>query len=82
MSKTPGGPAPVPVAPPQYAYVPPPSAPPSYQEAVGGPKVAGPYVPQPSAIVTSVVPIGRESTHMVSFVVFDGVFSPDQQLVM
>lgn len=69
MSKTPGGPAPVPVAPPQYAYVPPPSAPPSYQEAVGGPKIAGPghFVPQPAAIVTSVVPIGRESTHMVSF---------------
>lgn len=66
MSKIPGGPAPA--APPQYAYVPPPSAPPSYQEAVGGPKISsGPqFVPQPATIVTSVVPIGRESTHMVS----------------
>ncbi|KAL5277112.1 CDIP1 family protein [Megaselia abdita] len=63
MSKVPGGPTPV--SPPQYAYVPPPSAPPSYQEAVGGPKLSTPFVPQPTAIVTSVVPIGRESTHMI-----------------
>lgn len=66
MSKIPGGPTPV--QPPQYAYVPPPSAPPSYQEAVGGTKPAAGFTPQPTAatIVTTVVPIGRESTHMVS----------------
>lgn len=68
MSKT-GGPT----TPPQYTYVPPPSAPPSYQEAVGGVKPVGPFTPvyTPAAvttnatIVTTVVPIGRTATHMI-----------------
>lgn len=69
MSKTTGS------TPPQYIYVPPPSAPPSYQEAVGGVKPVGPFTPvsAPTAtatgnattIVTTVVPIGRTATHMI-----------------
>lgn len=67
MSKS-GGPTP-----PQYTYVPPPSAPPSYQEAVGGVKPVGPYTPvlapvvapTNATIVTTVVPIGRNATHMI-----------------
>ncbi|EDV39830.1 hypothetical protein KR018_008148 [Drosophila ironensis] len=53
-------------APPQFTYVPPPSAPPSYQEAVGGVKPVGPYTPVANTtIVTTVVPISRTSTHMI-----------------
>lgn len=65
MSKATGPP------PPQYTYVPPPSAPPSYQEAVGGVKPVGPFTPVTApttanaAIVTTVVPIGRTATHMI-----------------
>ncbi|BFF97051.1 cell death-inducing p53-target protein 1 [Drosophila madeirensis] len=66
MSKSTGN------APPQFTYVPPPSAPPSYQEAVGGVKPVGPYTPvmAPASagnatIVTTVVPISRTSTHMI-----------------
>lgn len=56
--------------PPQYTYVPPPSAPPSYQEAVGGVKPVGPFTPVAvpttnATIVTTVVPIGRTATHMI-----------------
>ena len=69
MSKAPGP------SPPQYTYVPPPSAPPSYQEAVGGVKPVGPFTPVAppthaatvtnATIVTTVVPIGRAATHMI-----------------
>lgn len=59
-------------APPQFTYVPPPSAPPSYQEAMGGVKPVGPYTPvvapattANTTIVTTVVPISRTSTHMI-----------------
>lgn len=59
--------------PPQYTYVPPPSAPPSYQEAVGGVNPVGPFRPVTAPmvvtrnddIVTTVVPIGRTATHMI-----------------
>jgi len=59
---------------------PPPAAPPSYFEAVGGVPPANPYVPPPTGnlytqqpqggnapqmIVTTVVPVGPGSTHMV-----------------
>ncbi|XP_037906736.1 cell death-inducing p53-target protein 1 [Hermetia illucens] len=57
-------------APPQYTFVPPPMAPPSYSEAVGGVKPTSPFTPQSQTatsthIVTTVVPIGRHSTHMI-----------------
>lgn len=56
--------------PPQYTYVPPPSAPPSYQEAVGGVKPTSPFTPivhpvTNTTILTTVVPIGRSATHMI-----------------
>ncbi|XP_073843564.1 lipopolysaccharide-induced tumor necrosis factor-alpha factor homolog [Musca autumnalis] len=58
---------------PQYTYIPPPTAPPSYQEAVGGVKPVGPFTPvvypvvttRNDDIVTTVVPIGRTATHMI-----------------
>jgi len=52
-------------------YQPPPQAPPSYAEAVGGVPPASPYLPPQNAlkdgptIVTTVVPVGPEQTHMV-----------------
>lgn len=55
-------------APPPYGFVPPPSAPPSYAQAVGGVPPSSPYVPQNAAItqiVTTVVPIGPHPTHMI-----------------
>lgn len=57
-------------APPAYGFVPPPSAPPSYAQAVGGVPPASPYtatVPQPTgpAIITTVVPVGPQTTHMI-----------------
>lgn len=69
MSKNGGAPT----GPPQYIYVPPQQAPPSYQEALGGVKPVGPFVPNnqfhstqtSQHILTTVVPIGRQSTHLV-----------------
>ncbi|XP_055686908.1 LITAF domain-containing protein [Lutzomyia longipalpis] len=57
-------------APPPYGFVPPPSAPPSYAQAVGGVPPVSPFTPQtnttvPTAIVTTVVPIGPHTTHMI-----------------
>lgn len=55
-------------APPPYGFVPPPSAPPSYAQAVGGVPPSSPFVPQNAAttqIVTTVVPIGPHPTHMI-----------------
>ncbi|XP_055378824.1 LITAF domain-containing protein [Condylostylus longicornis] len=66
MSKT--GSSGPPTAPPQYTYVTPPQAPPSYQEAVGGVKPVGqftPVAPVNQNLVTTVVPIARNSTHMI-----------------
>lgn len=56
--------------PPAYGFIPPPSAPPSYAQAVGGVPPAGQYVPQhavdgTTTIVTTVVPIGAQSTHTI-----------------
>ncbi|KAK9885893.1 hypothetical protein WA026_013767 [Henosepilachna vigintioctopunctata] len=56
--------------PPGYGEGPPPSAPPSYAEAVRGVPPASPYVPQQSLrkgpdIVTTVVPVGPNPTHMI-----------------
>ncbi|XP_041987854.1 LITAF domain-containing protein [Aricia agestis] len=49
---------------------PPPAAPPSYSQAVGGVGPSSPYTPQYSptsgpAIVTTVVPVGSQPTHMI-----------------
>ncbi|XP_058460239.1 lipopolysaccharide-induced tumor necrosis factor-alpha factor homolog isoform X1 [Malaya genurostris] len=57
-------------APPAYGFVPPPSAPPSYAQAVGGVPPASPYtanIPQPTgaSIITTVVPVGPQTTHMI-----------------
>lgn len=55
-------------APPPYGFVPPPSAPPSYAQAVGGVQPSSPFTPQqvgPTRIVTTVVPIGPHPTHMI-----------------
>lgn len=55
-------------APPPYGFIPPPSAPPSYAQAVGGVPPTSPFVPADSAtthIVTTVVPIGPHPTHMI-----------------
>lgn len=51
-------------------YVPPPAAPPSYSEAVGGVPPSSPFVqssqPVPGpTIVTTVVPVGPGTTHMI-----------------
>lgn len=57
--------------PPPYGFVPPPSAPPSYAQAVGGVAPSAAFTPPPQAIVggtrivTTVVPIGPQSTHMI-----------------
>lgn len=57
--------------PPAYGFIPPPSAPPSYAQAVGGVQPAGQsFIPQhavdgTTTIVTSIVPIGAESTHTI-----------------
>ncbi|KAJ3629436.1 hypothetical protein MTP99_013829 [Tenebrio molitor] len=55
-------------APPPYS--PPPSAPPSYAQAVGGVPPTSPFIPHPTlmkgpSIVTTVVPVGPDSTHMI-----------------
>ncbi|XP_066971050.1 lipopolysaccharide-induced tumor necrosis factor-alpha factor homolog isoform X5 [Macrobrachium rosenbergii] len=50
------------------AFEPPPYAPPSYSQAVGGVPPQAPFVPihsAPTAIVTTVVPLGSQSTHMI-----------------
>lgn len=57
-------------APPAYGFIPPQSAPPSYAQAVGGVPPASPFVPnvpQPTgpAIITTVVPVGPQTTHMI-----------------
>lgn len=59
-------------APPSYGFaVPPQSAPPSYAQAVGGVPPASPFtpnIPQQSGgptIITTVVPVGPASTHMI-----------------
>lgn len=51
-------------------YGPPPAAPPSYSQAVGGVPPSSPFTPGYSVIrgptiVTTVVPVGSESTHMI-----------------
>ncbi|XP_040150925.1 LITAF domain-containing protein isoform X1 [Anopheles arabiensis] len=56
--------------PPPYGFVPPQSAPPSYAQAVGGVPPSSPFTPQQpvltgAQIVTTVVPIGPQSTHMI-----------------
>jgi len=54
--------------PPPYGFVPPPSAPPSYSQAVGGVPPTSPFQPQQfgaTRIVTTVVPIGPHPTHMI-----------------
>ena len=52
-----------------YGFVPPPSAPPSYAQAVGGVPPSSPFKPtappQQTTIVTTVVPIGPQTTHMI-----------------
>lgn len=56
------------VPPPAYGFVPPPSAPPSYAQAVGGVLPTSPFTPQQPGtthIVTTVVPIGSHPTHMI-----------------
>jgi lipopolysaccharide-induced tumor necrosis factor-alpha factor len=55
--------------PPPYQYVPP-QAPPSYAQAVGGVPPSSPFTPQQRVlavqqVVTTVVPIGHNSTHMI-----------------
>uniref|UniRef100_A0A0A9ZGQ8 Lipopolysaccharide-induced tumor necrosis factor-alpha factor n=1 Tax=Lygus hesperus TaxID=30085 RepID=A0A0A9ZGQ8_LYGHE len=45
-------------------YGPPPAAPPSYAEASGG-VTYQPVTKQPQVIVTTVVPVGPDSTHMI-----------------
>ncbi|CAG9821562.1 unnamed protein product [Phaedon cochleariae] len=55
--------------PPPYGIVPP-AAPPSYAQAVGGVAPSSPYVPNHSftkgpEIVTTVVPVGPNPTHMI-----------------
>ncbi|KAK4319022.1 hypothetical protein Pmani_010001 [Petrolisthes manimaculis] len=68
MDKSKGG-QPLPSAPPPYA-------PPSYSQAVGGVPPQAPFTPQPTfipaptaggptAVVTTVVPLGPQSTHMI-----------------
>ncbi|XP_062543759.1 LITAF domain-containing protein-like [Armigeres subalbatus] len=59
-------------APPSYGFVvPPQSAPPSYAQAVGGVPPASPFTPNASqqnrgpTIITTVVPVGPASTHMI-----------------
>lgn len=54
--------------PPTYGFVPPPSAPPSYAQAVGGVQPSSPFKSSggaPQTIVTTVVPIGPQTTHMI-----------------
>lgn len=57
--------------PPSYGFaVPPPSAPPSYAQAVGGVPPASPFIPNVPqqngpTIITTVVPVGPASTHMI-----------------
>lgn len=57
--------------PPTYGFVPPPSAPPSYAQAVGGVQPTSPFKPSGApqqhqqTIVTTVVPIGPQTTHMI-----------------
>ncbi|XP_031618021.1 lipopolysaccharide-induced tumor necrosis factor-alpha factor homolog [Contarinia nasturtii] len=54
--------------PPAYGFVAPPSAPPSYAQAVGGVPPSSPFVPQQATtthIVTTVLPIGNHPTHMI-----------------
>ncbi|GLV33652.1 uncharacterized protein CBL_11462 [Carabus blaptoides fortunei] len=55
---------------PPPPYGPPPAAPPSYAQAVGGVPPTSPYVPTHSftggpQIVTTVVPVGPQPTHMI-----------------
>lgn len=55
-------------APPSYSNVLPQSAPPSYAEAIGGVKPSSPFTPQvmnQTTILTTVVPIGPNPTHMI-----------------
>ncbi|XP_025832521.1 cell death-inducing p53-target protein 1 isoform X2 [Agrilus planipennis] len=57
-------------APPSYNYGPPPAAPPSYAQAVGGVPPTSPYIPHHSfqsgpEILTTVVPLGPNATHMI-----------------
>ncbi|XP_018007559.1 lipopolysaccharide-induced tumor necrosis factor-alpha factor homolog [Hyalella azteca] len=73
-------------APIGFSAAPPPSAPPSYAQAMGGVPPQAPYYPQPAppgvyghpdtqqpflkdqarpTIVTTIVPLGRQSTHMI-----------------
>lgn len=52
------------------AYGPPPAAPPSYSQAVGGVPPSSPFTPGHSlsggpTIVTTVVPVGPQPTHMI-----------------
>lgn len=48
---------------------PPPYAPPSYSQAVGGVPPQAPFTPiqgaAPTTVVTTVVPLGSQSTHMI-----------------
>lgn len=57
--------------PPPYGLVAPPSAPPSYAQAIGGVAPSSPFTPHQqqqsngTTIVTTVVPIGPTSTHTI-----------------
>lgn len=56
--------------PPPYGFVPPPQAPPSYAQAINGCNAANPLTPQQPIlaaqhIVTTVIPLGPQATHMV-----------------
>ncbi|KAI8430905.1 hypothetical protein MSG28_001028 [Choristoneura fumiferana] len=53
-----------------HTLQPPPAAPPSYSQAVGGVGPSSPYTPQyipvpGPQIVTTVVPVGQQPTHMI-----------------
>ncbi|MCL4138142.1 UNVERIFIED_CONTAM: hypothetical protein GTU68_023977 [Idotea baltica] len=51
---------------PPYTQAPPPYAPPSYSATIGGVPPQAPFTPGIHApIVTTVVPLGGESTHMI-----------------
>jgi lipopolysaccharide-induced tumor necrosis factor-alpha factor len=55
--------------PPPYGFVPQ-QAPPSYAQAVGGVHPSSPFTPQQNVltvqqVMTTVVPIGHHSTHMI-----------------
>ncbi|KAK7870052.1 hypothetical protein R5R35_012007 [Gryllus longicercus] len=71
MNKAGPGPPPYAGGPAYSTYVPPPAAPPSYSQAVGGVPPSSPFIPPTQSIhggptiVTTVVPVGPQATHMI-----------------